>query len=289
MGIGLAGPAAVTTVTMKQALASVRQKLPEDGDLLALSRIFNDALETWKKRDIPEKAQAQAEILKLLKKAKFLLGDLDRFKPKDQRIIRKKGFMSWDELSHVARKDLLIHALNISGGMLKGLWVVLDADEDNYVSYEDFATFFSSGAKSEAERAAEAEARAEAERKRKEAAAAPTIVELLKSAPTRVMRATLNDRGVIIPPEEELVDLAKELVELLEAKRIDEKKPKVCTHISFDVMPLATHMCLPACEALSLTRRREPSIPMCCCHSCRDSPTLRSNSSAIWIWTIADS
>lgn len=218
------------TVEMRAQLAKEGVSLPTEEELLALSALFIAKLE--------ESRTANSTATRTFSRGGShtfmnLIAELDE---------DKSGFVTFDELKHVARSKLGLTAEELPGKQLRALWCALDADDSSSIKIDELAAFLTGNARllrkmltASEERTRAAEEHEErvrailkiqsATRGKNARAACRGKVKARKklatgeAEPTKEMRLRLREEGVPLPTVDELLALSKLCTERLEAAR----------------------------------------------------------------------
>ena len=213
-------PPEITTATMRLALKSTNNELPDQDTVDIFSQHFNDAMGVIK---TPQgKPLSAHSTFGFFKEMRRVILDEARFMPLAQRRRyekREENAIFFDEFFRVAREKIKVNKVKIIDEQMKALWCVLDAADVNFISFSDVVKFLKRG--SDGERAVRRAKRAQERRERTLAARAANA--LIEWAPTRDYRASLVSKGYELPGAEELVQLATTINEALDQKRKDSK------------------------------------------------------------------
>ena len=117
---------AASTLTMRDELEQAGVVLPSGSTLWALSERFKRWLAEYRRNKRLPAAQSHFALFKAV--------DTDG-----------SGFVTYDELVRVVRKDFRVDPKDLSVSTLKALWCVLDSDDSNQLQVDEFAHWIKHG------------------------------------------------------------------------------------------------------------------------------------------------
>jgi len=194
------------THEMRVELEKAGVSLPDNDALLSLSKMLNEALESYRYHHGKGRSSSWYDLYRIL--------DADG-----------SGFITFDELEDVTRHKCGLKERKISDNTLKALWCKLDEDDSNQIQTEEMAGFLKSGYDGDEKGKALMKGKGFSTQGRGDAHKAKELSQMnraLDSKPTSTIRSELETAGEKLPDDAEANRLSRLYNEALETVRYNQ-------------------------------------------------------------------